>query len=99
MKKTKSFLWDRNTSIIKRKSEEFVLQGENYTFWRNFMLEIDRIQTLQYMGSKSRMLSSICEPILDNKEITTVIDLFAGTGSVGYALSPYKHIISNDLER
>ena len=63
------------------------------------MLEIDRIQTLQYMGSKSRMLSSICEPILDNKEITTVIDLFAGTGSVGYALSPYKHIISNDLER
>ena len=62
------------------------------------MLEIDRIQTLQYMGSKSRMLNSICSPIIDNKKVSTVIDLFAGTGSVGYALSPYKRIISNDLE-
>ena len=50
------------------------------------------------MGSKSRMLNSICAPIIDNTEISTVIDLFAGTGTVGYALSPYKRIISNDLE-
>ncbi len=62
------------------------------------MLEIDRVQTLQYMGSKSRMLNSICTPIIQNNEIHTVIDLFAGTGSVGFALSPYKRIISNDLE-
>lgn len=62
------------------------------------MLEIDRIQTLQYMESKSRMLNSICSPIIDNKKVSTVIDLFAGTGSVGYALSPYKRIISSDLE-
>ena len=62
------------------------------------MIEIERIQTLQYMGSKSRMLSSICEPIISNDNTATVVDLFAGTGSVGYALSPYKKIISNDLE-
>ncbi len=62
------------------------------------MIEIERIQTLQYMGSKSRMLNSICEPIIADENTATVVDLFAGTGSVGYALSPYKKIISNDLE-
>ena len=62
------------------------------------MLEVDRIQTLQYMGSKSRMLNNICKPIIEDKDIETVVDLFAGTGSVGYALAPYKHIVSNDLE-
>lgn len=59
---------------------------------------INRISTLQYMGSKSRLLDSICTPIIENTEIRTVVDLFAGTGSVGYALSPYKEIVSNDLE-
>lgn len=62
------------------------------------MTKIDKISTLQYMGSKSRMLDSICIPIIDNKDINKVVDLFAGTGSVGYALSPYKAIISNDFE-
>ena len=62
------------------------------------ILEIDRIQTLQYMGSKSRMLESICNPILCDDDISTVVDLFAGTGSVGYACSKNKRVISNDLE-
>lgn len=62
------------------------------------MPKIDRISTLQYMGSKSRMLESICVPIIENTDIHRVVDLFAGTGSVGYALSPYKSIVSNDLE-
>ena len=62
------------------------------------MPKIDRISTLQYMGSKSRMLDNICTPIIENKDIYKVVDLFAGTGSVGYALSPYKAVISNDLE-
>jgi len=63
------------------------------------MEEIKRIQTLQYMGSKSRMLNVICDPILHDNSISTVVDLFSGTGSVGYALSFDKHIISNDLEK
>ena len=62
------------------------------------MSKVDRISTLQYMGSKSRILESICMPIIDNKDISRVVDLFAGTGSVGYALSPYKSIVSNDLD-
>ena len=62
------------------------------------MLEFNQIQTLQYMGSKSRLLDSICTPIVNDKEVGTVVDLFAGTGSVGYALKKYKNIISNDLE-
>lgn len=62
------------------------------------MTSLKRITTLQYMGSKSRILESICEPILQDQEITTVVDVFAGTGAVGYALAPYKHIISNDIE-
>lgn len=50
------------------------------------------------MGSKTRIISHICEPIIKNKSIKTVVDLFAGTGSVGYALKAHKNIISNDLE-
>lgn len=62
------------------------------------MNQYNEISTLQYMGSKARIISHICDPIVKNKSIETVVDLFAGTGSVGYALKPYKDIISNDLE-
>lgn len=59
---------------------------------------INRISTLQYMGNKSRMLENICIPIIEDAAINKVVDLFAGTGSVGYAISPYKAIVSNDFE-
>lgn len=62
------------------------------------MNQYNEISTLQYMGSKTRIISHICEPIIKNKSIKTVVDLFAGTGSVGYALKAHKNIISNDLE-
>lgn len=62
------------------------------------MRRFDEINTLQYMGSKSRIINEICSPIMENKSIETVVDLFAGTGTVGYALKPYFSIISNDLE-
>ncbi len=62
------------------------------------MNRYNEISTLQYMGSKTRIISHICEPIIKNKSIKTVVDLFAGTGSVGYALKSHKNIISNDLE-
>ena len=62
------------------------------------MNQYNEIPTLQYMGSKTRIISHICEPIIKNKSIKTVVDLFAGTGSVGYALKSHKNIISNDLE-
>jgi len=56
------------------------------------------INTLQYMGSKSRILNEVCTPIVENKNIETVVDLFAGTGTIGYALKPHFSVISNDLE-
>ena len=62
------------------------------------MNQYKEISTLQYMGSKSRIISHICEPIIKNKSIETVVDLFAGTGSVGYALKSHKNVISNDIE-
>lgn len=62
------------------------------------MNHYNEIPTLQYMGSKTRIISHICDPIIKNKLIETVVDLFAGTGSVGYALKSYKNIISNDIE-
>lgn len=62
------------------------------------MNQYNEISTLQYMGSKTRIISHICEPIIKNKSIKTVVDLFAGTGSIGYALKAHKNIISNDLE-
>lgn len=62
------------------------------------MNQYNEISTLQYMGSKARIISHICDPIIKNKPIKTVVDLFAGTGAVGYALKTYKNIISNDIE-
>ena len=53
------------------------------------MNQYNEISTLQYMGSKARIISHICDPIIKNKSIQTVVDLFAGTGSVGYALKPW----------
>lgn len=38
----------------------------------------------------------ICEPIIKNKSIKNVVNLFADTESVGYALKVHKNIISND---
>ncbi len=61
------------------------------------MNQYNEISTLQYMGSKARIISHICKPVIKNKHIKTVVDLFAGTGSVGYALKPYKNVISNDI--
>lgn len=62
------------------------------------MNQYNEISTLQYMGSKARIISHICDPIIKNESIKTIVDLFAGTGSVGYALKSYKNIISNDIE-
>ena len=45
---------------------------------------INRISTLQYLGSKNRMLENICPPIIKDAAIDKLVDFFAGTGSVGY---------------
>ena len=62
------------------------------------MADFKEVASLQYLGSKSRLLNRICQPIINNSEISTVVDLFAGTGSVGYALKNYLTVKSNDIE-
>ena len=52
------------------------------------MNQYNEISTLQYLGSKARIISHICDPIIKNKPIRTVVDLFAGTKAVGYGPSP-----------
>ena len=52
------------------------------------MNQYNEISTLQYLGSKARIISHICDPIIKNKPIRTVVDLFAGTDAVGYGPSP-----------
>lgn len=59
---------------------------------------INEINTLQYMGCKSRIIKEISNLIFENANINTVVDLFAGTGTIGYALKPYYTIYSNDIE-
>ena len=61
------------------------------------MNQYNEISTLQYMESKTRIISHICESIIKNNSIKIVVDLFTGTGSVGYAFKARKNIISNDL--
>lgn len=62
------------------------------------MNQYNEISTLQYMGSKTRIISHICDPILKNKTIQAVVDLFSETGYVGYALKSYKNVVSKDIE-
>lgn len=63
------------------------------------MTKIPEIDTIQYMGSKTRLLQNICLPIMDDDSVSTIVDLFAGSGSVGFALKNYKTVVSNDLEQ
>ena len=53
------------------------------------MNQYNEISTLQYLGSKARIISHICDPIIKNKPIRTVVDLFARTEAVGYGAFPF----------
>lgn len=59
----------------------------------------EKIYTMRYMGSKIKLLDFII-PIIESlcHDGDTVIDLMAGTHSVGYALKPNHKIISNDVQ-
>ena len=65
---------------------------------KNGVKHFSEIQTIQYLGSKTRILDYICTPILKEPRINHVLDLFAGSASIGYALKNYRTISSNDIE-
>ena len=56
------------------------------------------VQGMNTRPTTDRVKESVFNIIQMHIRDAVVLDLFAGTGSVGYALSPYKTIISNDIE-
>lgn len=57
------------------------------------------IQTLRYMGNKNKLLAKIVPEIIKNSdEGDTIVDLMAGTNSIGYALKERNKIISCDVQ-
>lgn len=58
-----------------------------------------QIQILKYMGNKRGLLNWLM-PILEEQLDVgdTVLDLFAGTSSVGYALKDKNKILANDIQ-
>ena len=53
------------------------------------MNQYNETSTLQYLGSKARIISHIRDPIIKNKPIRTVVDLFVGTEAVCYGAFPF----------
>lgn len=58
-----------------------------------------QMQILKYMGNKRKILNWLI-PILDEylNDGDTILDLFSGTSSVGYALKPRVKILANDIQ-
>ena len=54
--------------------------------------------SISYLGGKSRFLDSVC-PVLLAAGTRRVVDLFAGTGSVGYAVRKRTEVAANDVQR
>ncbi len=61
------------------------------------MSNLREVSTLQYMGSKARIITEVTRAIKGFAP-KRVVDLFAGTGSVGFSLKQETDVISNDLE-
>ena len=61
--------------------------------------EVSQIQIIKYMGNKRALLGWLLPIISENLSWgDTILDLFAGTSSVGYALKPKAKVITNDLQ-
>lgn len=61
--------------------------------------EIPQIQILKYMGNKRRLLKWLMVFFNEQlKEGDTILDLFAGTSSIGYALKTKVKVIANDIQ-
>ena len=59
------------------------------------------IQLIKYMGSKREIVDFVADTIeaaLGREEAHTVMDLMAGTSTVGYALAGRHRIIANDIQ-
>lgn len=58
--------------------------------------QVEAYPSTRYMGSKEKLLPHI-KAVLDNFEFNSAVDLFAGTGVVGYMMKAMgKEVVSND---
>ena len=58
--------------------------------------QLDKFPSTRYMGSKSKLLDSIWE-VSKEFEFNSVLDLFSGSGVVGYMYKCHgKEVTSND---
>lgn len=66
----------------------------------NISMEDSVIHITKYMGNKRKLLEFIV-PVLQKQsgQGQTILDLFAGTHSVGFALRSRNRIISNDIQQ
>jgi len=64
------------------------------------MVDYPHIQTIRYVGNKSRLLNFII-PKIENLtgEGDLIVDLFAGTCAVSYALKSRNRLITNDIQK
>lgn len=61
---------------------------------------INRQQIIRYAGNKAKILDFLIPIITKNLPAEkTILDLFAGTHSVGYALKDRNQVIGNDVQR
>ncbi|MGG4553041.1 DNA adenine methylase [Paenibacillus humicus] len=72
--------------------QQMFVEDEQLNIWES-------IGTIQYMGSKTRILSSICPELISISGVDTFVDLFSGTAAVSYALKDRLKVYSNDLQR
>ncbi len=76
-----------------------VVVHNNATINQSNNEEIHCISILKYMGNKKGLLKWLMPILRSNiKHGDTIIDLFAGTSSVGYALKKTNKIIANDIQ-
>lgn len=78
---------------MKNVKDQLSLEHDN-----NIQNTWETVSTVQYLGSKSRILSNICPEIIKIAGVDTFVDLFAGTGAVAYALRNKFKIFANDLQ-
>lgn len=71
------------------------------SWWYSMLIkDFPKIKTIRYLGNKRRILEDIFNTIYDNvKEGNIVVDLFAGTNCVAYALKNRYTIFTNDIQK
>ena len=86
--------------MISRESNTVPPQMSFFAWPTSLVRRDSAIQIIKYMGSKREIVDFVADTIentLGGKS-STILDLMAGTSSVGYALGGKHRVISNDIQ-